>query len=405
MRRSAAYTGVVVVASSWGLPEPLARKAREMMDLERSEPALVQRLLEKALQRARERRDIYQRLREAGVEALREALSRGLIREAPEPEPSARSYGADGSRQLVGGGMGSYYALLSAVVVGLPEGIASRSPVILYPGAEVVEILDPTGAAAEAAAEAAQMVLETLALSRLECMEPGVVFIDGPVADPPSRLDPAASARAVAGLLGVDPSEALRLVEGYHCARAAVVAALLERGHLAAGVVKRIGRVRLLASRLRSAAGLPGMGDEELAAALAAAARSRLGRPFYTEPLEASSIPRDVYRCYRRRGLRIYASYTVSPYTLRPYRLEAPVPEGGDPHAVMERLAAAAHGLTLPGQSHPLPVVLAHEKARLRRGLAELVYREIIARATLPEGDPEADTLKALLAGLDMAHE
>lgn len=388
-----------------GLPEPLERKMREMLDVQRSEPELVRRLLEKALQRERERETLYSILRAAGSTVYEEMRRRGLLHRPPGLRGSPACYGVDGSRQVVGGRLGRYYILLSTVIVTLPRGLGSARAEAVYPGVDIVEVVDPTGAGIEPAAEAALMVLETLTLRRLADAEPGIVFIDGPIVDPPARLDPGTAVQAVMRLLDAPPEEALRVVEEYHRIRARVVAGLVERGHTVVGVVKRIGRVDLLARRLArlGIADAGRIGDEDLVLALVAAAKARGDGVFYTEPVEATSLPGDVYRCYLDAGLRVYASYTFSPYTLRPYRVEVAVPQGAEPRGAVERAIAAAQGLTLPGQSLPLPVVLAHEKTRIRRGLAQLVYREVLTRASLPEGDPLADTLKALLAGLDEA--
>ena len=40
---------------------------------------------------------------------------------------------------------------------------------------------------------------------------------------------------------------------------------------------------------------------------------------------------------------------------------------------------------TLPGMEEPLPIILAHTKCNVRRGAAETIYYEIMARA-LSEG-------------------
>ena len=387
------------------LPEPLERKMKEMLDVQRSEPELVRRLLEKALQRERERETLYSILRAAGSTVYEEMRSRGMLHKPPGLRGSPACYGVDGSRQVVGGRLGRYYILLSTAIVSLPRGLDSARAEAVFPGVDIVEVVDPTGASIEPAAEAALMVLETLTLRKLVGAEPGVVFIDGPVVDPPSRLDPGTAVQAVMRLLDAPPEEALRVVEEYHGIRARVVAGLVEQGHTVVGVVKRIGRVYLLAGHLArlGIADASGIGDEDLVLALVAAAKARGDGVFYTEPVEATSLPSDVYRDYLGAGLHVYASYTFSPYTLRPYRVEVAVPRDAEPRGAVERAIAAAQGLTLPGQSLPLPVVLAHEKTRIRRGLAQLVYREVLTRASLPEGDPLADTLKALLAGLDEA--
>jgi len=385
------------------LPEPLERKMREMLDVQQSEPELVMRIIERASRRRRQREALYSVLRRLGPLVYDEMKRRGLLHPVPQPLSDETSYGVDGSRQVVGGRLGRYYIFLSTTLVTLPRGLRSTRINIVFPGVDIIEVVDPTGASTEAAAEAAMMVLETLTLRKLANVEPGLVFIDGPIVDPPARLDPSNSVQAVRELLNAPAEEVLRIVEEYHRLRARILAELVGHGHTVVGLVKRIGQVSILSSHLaKIGINIDGyVGDEDLVLALTATTKSRGNGVFYTEPVEATSLPQDVYREYRVAGLRVYASYTFSRHTLRPYRIEVAVTQGADPGEVIKRVAAAAHGLTVPGQSYPLPVVLAHEKSRIRRGLAKLVYREVLTRASLPEGDPLADTLKALLIKLD----
>ncbi|ABM81360.1 DNA double-strand break repair nuclease NurA [Hyperthermus butylicus] len=371
--------------------EKLAALASEIA----SDGELVEKLLRRALARAQSQD--YARLAGLSEKLLAALEERGLLHGIPGKVRANTFYGVDGSRQYVGGRLGRYYVFAASAVVEYRDGRARVS----YPAVEVFELVDPAGSMVELVSEYAMLLLETAALDTVEPPRGSYILLDGPIADPPHDPDAAAMAVAYMKVLGLAEPEALRLAPRYHNLRATILASKLSEGVRVIGVVKRIAGLSILTSLARSAGlEVPGsLGDEDLALALAAAARAAGVGSAYTEPVPlCSQLSQRLCNAYRSAGIEIVSTYVLPGNTLRPYRLDVPVPRGEDPNAWTAEAVAVAHELTLPGYRLPLPVVLAHEKVQIRRSLARLVYREIIARATVPERNPVIDVLKALAA-------
>ncbi len=349
-----------------GLAERLLRglASRPRGSLGEALEEALARSVEAAVEAAEEARGLAERL-------LEEAERRRLLRALAPAEPPGPVYGVDGGLARTRWGQ-RLVAVLHAVAVPMGRG---GEPLHL---AAVVAV-DATGPGAEEAVEASLVALETAAAAEALRREPGaVLFLDGPVADPPwfpgSAAPPEVLGEAASQLLpGLDPGEALEVLRGVHRARAEAFA-----GARVVGVVKR-----LTGALLGEALGAPGLGDAEAAASLAALLRARAGGGEGAYAVGPLGLTGGVYDAYTGSQGGLEAVYVLLPGAGRWFRVETWRGMG---------LEAAAWSLeeTLPGPWLPEPVLAAHRAARVPGAALRLARTMLAARAA---GDPVLEAL------------
>lgn len=305
------------------------------------------------------------RLSELAGRVLEEALGRGLLRPVEPRGGAGPGYGVDGGLARLRRGS-RVVAVLHAVAVG--------------PGFERhvvrVLVLPAAGPEADAAVEASLSLLEAAVLASVP--RGSLVFLDGPLADPP-WVPPVGPLLEAAGeqLLGPGGGGALA---GLHGARAEAM-----RGLRVVGVVKRLTGEQMLSGLL----GLPaGLGDDALAAALAAGLRRRGLEPHIVGPVEQQG---PVYEPYRARLGGVWSAYVLDARGPRGYRVEA----AGGPGAVVEA-AGAALASAVPPAWLPEEVLAAHRLAKPPVGLVRAALRAAAAEAA---GDEVAEAVYMLVGG------
>ena len=319
------------------------------------------RSVEAAVEAAAEARGLAERL-------LGEAERRGLLRRLAPVEPRGPVYGVDGGLARTRWGQ-RLVAVLHAAAVPLGRG---GEPLHL---AAVVAV-DASGPGAEEAVEASLVALETAVAAEVLRRAPGaVLFLDGPVADPPwfpgSAAPPEVLREAAQQLLpGLGPGEALEVLTRIHGARAEALA-----GARVVGVVKR-----LTGALLGEALGAPRVGDAEAAASLAAGLRARGSRDAHA--LGPLGLRGGVYDAYLGRG-GLETVYVLLPGPGRWFRVETWRGMG---------LEAAAWSLheAIPGPWLPEPVLAAHRAAQVPGAALRLARSMLAARAA---GDPVLEAL------------
>ncbi len=385
-----------------------SERLKKLIEFNKTEPEVLRKLIEHASKRSSELEELIVKQRILGERVLTEAgdiIGYSKVK----GDPYASVLGVDGSNQVVGGRSGNYYIMLSAVVVYLPQGIGTRSPIVKYPDVTIVSFNDPSGEIVGDVAEDAMMLLETRAIVEAVDMAKesdtnGLIplFIDGPIMDPPRSIRNESLEVFKQILGGIDS------IDIYYGLRANTLTSAYGKNVLPLGFVKKPGTDKLLMRVIGER--IPEVykvfsGDEELVRTLLTIALikdpPKKGYIYHTVPIE---YPEDnpLYSRYKSLGLAIYYSYSMlSPYT-RPFRVEVALPKTIPLRRAYELVIHAvilSHLLTLPGQRHPLPVLLAHEKCRIRRGAAELIYEEILAKTVKPSGDRVVDVLKTVLVG------
>ncbi len=382
-----------------------SERFRKLIDFNKTEPEVLRKLIEHASRRSRELEELIVKQKALGEEVL--TKMGGIIGYSKiRGDPYAGVIGVDGSNQVVGGRSGNYYIMLSAVVVHLPHGIGTRNPVVKYPDVTIVSFNDPSGEVVSDVAEDAMMLLETRAIVEAVSIAgkgDGVLtplFIDGPIIDPPRSIR-SESITVFKQIIGDVVS-----VDVYYGLRTSALIEAYRKNVLPIGFVKKPGTdkllLRIVGEEVRGVYKVFS-GDEELVRTILALEMIRnppsKGYIYYTVPREYPS-DNTLYSRYKELGLSIYYSYSMhSPYS-RPFRVEVALPRIIPLRKAYELTVKAvmlSHILTLPGQKYPLPVLLAHEKCRIRRGAAELIYEEILAKTVKPSGDRVVDVLKTVL--------
>lgn len=197
------------------------------------------------------------------------------------------------------------------------------------------------------------------------------IFMDGPVADPPFPT-------------GSD----------YVTLRTDAIKRCLENDLRVVGCVKRISD-RFL-GRLVSGMVEDGMrssldtfpNDFFLVTHAFAKFRSRRGynAAIYTPPIDVS-LEDPTHKEYWECGIGVSCGFFQKDSVSRIVRLDIPYLRGESttPQGILSEEYNAVLGmvnqLTLPAQSYPVPVVLAHEKCKVRQGAAEVLYMEIMTRS------------------------
>ena len=351
------------------------------------EEELVERLIEKTRRHLEER---TRRLREALRKAPRvlELLDKEGLLHRVEPSPPGHGVaGLDGSRQVLRIGLGRYLVIAVTALVHIPGGAGSTGARLYYPLAEVYEVHDPSGTSIEAAAEAAMLLLETLALGSAAHTGAETLMLDGPLIDPPAPID-----ESVWGLLRAEILQGLSKPVDYHAMRAKSLRRLVEEsGVQVIGVVKRVSGSTLISRAVPAApTALRGLGDDDLLAVLGHVIRDKRVAIGPFEP----QLPSNILASYRAEDSRIITYYTYSPWTGKPLRVETIASLDRDEARVVEETASMVAGMTPPGHNYPLPVQLAHEKSHLSRRLARLIYNEALASLL---GDEEAIVIASRL--------
>lgn len=311
---------------------------------------------EKALGRALERvgRAYSESLR-LSYKLVGEAGNKRLLKPVHDiSPPDAPVYGVDGSlaRVRLGSRM---VAVLHAVSVKLPNGLTGE---IRHEHIMSIIELPQAGIESEEALETGMIALETLMLAYLakNAENKALVFIDGPLADPPWQPKSTPVLWNIANQLSADHRVDAGNIVNIHQWRRSVLAEFKGRVH---GVVKRISSSRFLSF-------LGGLDDDDaiLRSLLIGLKRRGLG-PHY---IHLAPLREGVYGVYGS----IHACYVLDTKHSSIYRLEMT-------HTECEPAVQHSIALTLPGHKLPLPILLAHSYARIPHKLLERTLGMIVS--------------------------
>lgn len=283
----------------------------------------------------------------------------------------------DGSFQVVGGVGGKWYA-----VYGISQVIAQRGftlqPIIKVGGnIESLEAVDEREANQKAGILMMLGEIKSFreVTEKIGSKEDFYLLIDGPLIDPPLCMD-------------------VKYIES----RVNALRYCWERRGSAVGFVKRVAGSNLLnflGSKIGKRQVEDFTNDLDLLSTIMYNAVKETSCGVFTYPISYNintkkglSLP---YRYYRERGLIIYYSYYKPSLRGRVFRIEyASFKElsGKELLRRFQKIMGLINKVwTMPGMEEPLPIIMAHIKCNVRRGAAETLYYEIIARA-LGEGIP-----------------
>ncbi|MEM2292724.1 MAG: DNA double-strand break repair nuclease NurA [Nitrososphaerota archaeon] len=349
-------------------------------EFNRTEPETLIELVRSALIKSENARRRIEKFRSIVSEAKQIFESRGLIRRLNIKDEEVYEYrractiGIDGSFQYVGGFGGIWYVPISCAIVTF-EGVSNQPSVQIAAGIEDIDENQYPNVPIEASIR----MLEVERKAIEECLlkigkEDGdkIIFIDGPIVDPPSYHE-----------------------ENYVKRRCETLLRCIEKKILVIGCVKRplgkpfINYITHKVLKNESEKNLVNqfISDAHLLGYLFTG--SYLSNPsgiLMSAPFEISNEDR-FHQMYLKNGIRIFSIFTQKDPVSRPIRLDIPqrFDFSDDIYLLSERAVKAVFAWLYPGSNIPLPVALAHDKCNIRRGCAEVLYEEIITRVSSPD--------------------
>jgi len=391
------------------------KRLRRIIEFRKTDPEILKELVSQAHERSKELNETFEVLKQISLRLVdilerRKYLRRIFITDEERAKIISKCVlSVDGSSQVVGGLGGRFYIMLSSVLVTLPNGLLSSSIKVKHPGVFVIPYTTSNSENVKPVAEDLMFILETFALQEATdpecCSTEPILFIDGPIIDPPRPLTDESRQVTKELLPSEESSDVTELIIRYHEYRAEVVRSLLDRGVVVVGFVKRSKSDRLLKAAVSAIDEAKELcesfsSDEELARSIFVI----LGHVedkntlYYTKPSELVGYDNELYENYLNAGIKIYYTYThaIAKKYSRPFRLELAVTRDLDEDSIqrlMENVLKVTNAFTLPGYEISLPVIFAHNKCSIRRGAAEVIYREIMSRASSIESKDEIISL------------
>jgi hypothetical protein len=363
--------------------EELKRIIRKM-EFNKTEPELLTELVYKAMKAGEGEKERLRSINKKSYELFKVLKDRSILHcikgdEKEVEKLKKSSVGAiDGSFQVVGGVGGRWFVLFGVAQVIAEKGFTLQPTVIVEGGIEQLDSVDESGI--NRLAEIIMMLGEIKALRRITDKLGGknesYVLIDGPIIDPPVYCNDEYVEERV---------NALRLC--------------YERNINVVGFVKRImGRnfLNYLSKKVESEDFINFTNDLDLLSSAMFNAVKSEGYPIYTHPIDyeegckAGDGVTLTYNTYKDKGLNVYYSYYKPLLRGRIFRVEYASFKPLEDQELLEKFSKIMSLIncvwTLPGMDEPLPIMIAHNKCNVRRGAAETIYYEIMAKA-LSEGN------------------
>lgn len=349
-------------------------------EFNRTEPETLVGLVEEALEKGKSAREEQERLRKVSADLLTLFQEAGLILntdvKGAEDALTRCVAGVDGSHQPVGGVGGKWYIPLSCALVTFEQGIQGIPAIEVESHIEVVQ--EEEFRSIRTLASERMLQVETKAIMRWAMRDkPSVLFIDGPIVDPPLCRD----------------SDYIR----YRCS---AIRECLKRDIRVVGCAKRIRDAHLkrylMSQVVRNDTEKTKLNmfpsDLQLFAFVFAHywhQNRESDKGIYTRPIDVSEAT-EVYKLYHESGLRIFSTFiqkSVGQYILRldlPF-LSDELPDESELLAQVEQAVQATFAWTYPDHDIPLPIFVADAKCEIRKGCAEVLYEEIMTRTRTTE--------------------
>jgi len=352
-------------------------------EFNKTEPETLSGLIESVIKKSDEIKSNFKLYRQL-VETIFQIFVRENFLQTIELSSSDELYkeicclGVDGSFQCVGGLGGIWYVPISCSRIFL-KNVSDKHPKVDIT-ADIHDINEIEYPNLEKEASFRMLIGETKAvnewLSKASFEKESVIFIDGPIVDPPWFSND-------------------KRYTGYLHDRCNVIERCIDNNILLIGCVKRIAGKYLInhiANNLAKSADEKGrtkrfISDAHLISYIFT--KASIESPslvFYTSPINVSHTD-ETHEAYLKEGIDIYTIFMQKGFSGRPIRLDIAVPcdKEIDISKIAVKVVKISAIWTFPGQNWPLPVVLAHYKCNIRRGCAEVLYDEMITRTTSPK--------------------
>jgi len=338
------------------------------IDFNLTEPETLVKLVEDAQNKAEKAQRDMNRLGRLSSDLTDLFEKEGLLRKEDMFKNVVLKYkliaGVDGSFQLVGGVGGKWYAPVSVARVVFSGRVQSKPRVdIFWAGIEEIEERDfkPEQKASVMMLTGESKAVLNWGISKQDA----VVFVDGPIVDPPWCSDSAYIKFRC---------DAVR-----KCLRKNLIVGCVKRSR-DRFFIKQLGDLKK--AKRRTLENFPS--DQHLIAYVFANVRyGGYHGPIFTKWIDISNSK--VNRLYKQNGVHMICLFFQKDASSQVLRLDVPLLGGSEKAAVIDRktieVAKAANDWTYPGQDYPVPVFLAHEKCNIREGCAEVLYDEIMTRS------------------------
>lgn len=349
-------------------------------EFNKTEPETLRGLVKSALKKGNLVRERMGKLKEL-VEKIKEILEReNLLLEIDITDDDYALYknicavGIDGSFQCVGGIGGIWYTPISCARIDFEEGLGNPPKASVTAGIEDIDQHKYPNVEAEASVR--MLLVETKAInewaSKVDVNKRNVVFIDGPIVDPPYYSQ-----------------------EKYVKYRCDTISQCIEKNILLIGCVKRVfGKpfINYVTNKLlkddveKNRLGQFTSDIHLISYVFTKLYFSGIKGALATSPVDVSDED-DVHKAYLKKGIRIFSVFMQRNAFSNPIRLDIPqkLDFSEDIKQTAEKAVKMTCAWSYPGYDIPLPVVLAHNKCTVRKGCAEVLYEEIITRAASPD--------------------
>jgi len=351
------------------------KKIVRKMEFNKTEPEILIELVHKAIRAGEGERERLRHVSKKSYELFKILSDKGFFYQIKENKEIVEELkripiGAiDGSFQVVGGIGGRWYIMIGIAQVIANSGFTLKPRIIVDGNIGPIDTVDEVGI--YRIAEETMMLGEIKALrsivEELGDRNESYVLIDGPIIDPPTKQE-----------------------EDYVEERTSAIRLCYNRNLKIVGFVKRVMGKNLL-NHLSKEIGknlTDFTNDLDLLSTVMFNAVRKWDCPIYTRPVEYGED--NVYKNYKNKGLYVYYSYYKPSLRGRIFRVEYASFEPLEESELLERFHQIMYLInqiwTLPGMDEPLPIILAHNKCNVRRGTAETIYYEIMAKA-LSEGN------------------
>lgn len=348
------------------------KELKKRIEFNLTEPETLVKLVEESQRKGEKVQKENKRLRELSQKIAGQFKEKEIIfREDKLPgnyEPlKICSVGIDGSFVVVGGVGGKWYAPFSIARILFEKGIESQPIVDIY-SAGIEEIDEQKTPSVSSEAALRMMVGESKAIDNWGSKNiESLVFIDGPIVDPPSPQS-----------------------KGYVEDRCKGLKKCLEKSLIIA-CVKR-SRDSFFKEYFKEELGIENgwlkdfPSDQHLFAYLFTNYRfnNNYNKALFTRPLDISN--HNLYDKYRENGVYVITLFFQKDIGSKILRLDVPFLQPiNDLKDGLEntiyKAVKAVNEWQYPDQYIPLPVQLAHEKCMIREGAAEVLYEEVLTKS------------------------
>jgi len=349
-------------------------------EFNKTEPETLLGLIKSVIKKSDEIKSNFELYREL-TKTVYEIMARENLLQMVELSSSDESYkeisclGVDGSFQCVGGLGGIWYVPISCSRVFF-KNLLDKNPKVEVV-ADIHDINEIEYPNVEKEASFRMLVGETKAvnewLSKVPLTNESIIFIDGPIVDPPWF------------------SGDKRYTE-YLKDRCNVIKRCIDNDILLIGCVKRV-MGRYMINHIRDHLVKNNDEKERIKHFISDAhlisyvfTKSSINYPtmiIYTSPIEVSNTD-ETHKAYLNEGVKVYTVFIQKDFSCRPFRLDIPTlcDDKADISDLAIKVVKMSALWTYSGQNWPLPVIMAHYKCNIRRGCAEVLYDEMITRTT-----------------------